>query len=217
MDVLDIADIQPFFVFGNPMIRKNNLERFRERGATPVWMLLQPLLPKQLIGLVSSLTKYREKAMNPEANTPSVDVKELPKQEPFSTSGQSRMTALIYDIGAFFAKALIVYYFLVAMLFPEVGRTMTSGAKAEIYNWTKLSLETRGAAYVLLLVPNNPVLSAQVAVYFEKRGEMTAALAAWEAAAQNAEEAEKSLTREGIQQNIDRLKTVGGRKLESSN
>lgn len=154
--------------------------------------------------------------MNPEANTSSDEIKELRKQAPPSSSGQSRMTTLIYDAGTFFAKALIIYYLLVAMLFPAVGRAV-SGVKSEVYNWTKLSLETHGAAYVLLLVPNNPVLSAQVALYFEKRGESAAALAAWEAAAQNIEEAEKSLTREGIQQNIDRLKSAVGKKFESSN
>src|SRR5574340_930841 len=158
MGMLGIAGFQLLFACGDPMTKKNDLERFRERGATPVRELLQPFLSKHF-------AEYRKNAMNLEVNTSSDEMKEQPKQAPPSPSGQSRMTTLIYDAGAFFAKALIVYYLLVAMLFPAVGRTI-SGAKAEIYNWTKLSLETRGAAYVLLLVPNNPVLSAQVAVYF---------------------------------------------------
>lgn len=214
---LHIAEFRVFFVYGSPMSNINDLERFRERGATAVWALLQSLLTKKLTDLARLYARHGENVMNPKTNTPLADVKSLSKQETSPAPGQSKIMTLIYDFVTFSAKVLVVYYLLVIMFLPAVGQSVVGAVKTEVYNWTKLSLQTHGAAYVLLLVPNNPVLSAQVAAYFEKRGELAAALAAWEATAKNREEIDKTLTHEEVQRNIKRLNAAVGRQLESAN
>lgn len=114
-------------------------------------------------------------------------------------------TSILRDLGIFGAKLLMCYAFLVVLLLP-LASSVIPKAKTESVAWIITSLESRGAVYVLLREQNDPKIVARTANYLERRGNINAALVAWEATSEILKEHEKPLNPSEIQRHIERLK-----------
>lgn len=175
------------------MTRDEMRKHFLLNGSTSVWALIDALWP----GFANELrrvAKWRKgQLFSLRRFSMTTNDEEGPRMQTASPS-------MLRDIGLFGSKLLLIYL-LVILVFPPLVPT----ARIASVDWAISSLENRGAVYAFLRAQSDPKMAVATAEYLERRGNINAAIVAWEAASEILQERTMPPTQREIRKNIQRL------------